>query len=147
MDEVSERELVLVVSVSCGKERDMTRGWQLFWDTKMCILEPRVFAWWNVIILFRMCCDTLCASVHAVWVGVLFTGPPRRLSGSFSPGNRNWSLLWEKIHDSLDHEECLEFQLLVFHLFRSQFVDEDEAVGKFPRDSFWNLQPVRGSTA
>ena len=36
-------------------------------------LEPRVFAWWNVIILFSMCCDTLCASVHAVWVGVLFT--------------------------------------------------------------------------
>ena len=26
IDEVGERELVLVVSVRCGKERDMTRG-------------------------------------------------------------------------------------------------------------------------
>ena len=32
--EVGERELVLVVSVRCGKERDMTRGWQtVFWRT------------------------------------------------------------------------------------------------------------------
>ena len=30
-DEVGERELLRVVSVRCGKERDMTRGWQLFW--------------------------------------------------------------------------------------------------------------------
>ena len=29
-DEMGERELVLVVSVRCGKERDMTRGCQLF---------------------------------------------------------------------------------------------------------------------
>ena len=38
--EVGERELVFVVSVRCGKERDMTRRWQLFWDTKMCNPEP-----------------------------------------------------------------------------------------------------------
>ena len=31
---MGERELVLVVSVRCGKERDMTRGWQLFWGHK-----------------------------------------------------------------------------------------------------------------
>ena len=30
ISEVGERELVPVVSVRCGKERDMTRGWQLF---------------------------------------------------------------------------------------------------------------------
>ena len=41
--EMGERELVLVASVRCGKERYMTRGWQLFLDTKMCNLEPRVF--------------------------------------------------------------------------------------------------------
>ena len=49
----------------------------------------------------------------------------------------------EKFHESSDHEECLEFQLLVFQMLRSQFVDEDEAVGRSPR----NLQPVRRSTA
>ena len=53
----------------------------------------------------------------------------------------------EKNHESSDHEECLEFQLLVFKLFQSQFVDEDEAVGKSHRDSSKNLEPVRGSTA
>ena len=40
VDEICERELVLVVSVRCGKEWVMTRGWQLFWDTKMCNPEP-----------------------------------------------------------------------------------------------------------
>ena len=30
VDKMGERELVLVVSVRCGKERDMTRGRQLF---------------------------------------------------------------------------------------------------------------------
>ena len=34
VDEVGERELVLVVSVRCGKRRDMTRGCQLFWGHK-----------------------------------------------------------------------------------------------------------------
>ena len=68
---VGERERALVVSVKCGKERDMARGWQLFWDTRMCNREPRVFEWWNVIMLFSMCCDTLCASVHAVWEGAI----------------------------------------------------------------------------
>ena len=29
-------------------------------------LHTRVFVWWNVIILFSMCCDILCSSVHAV---------------------------------------------------------------------------------
>ena len=74
---VGGRELVLVVSVRCGKEWDMTRGWQLFWDAILSVpaLEPRVFALWNVVNLFSLCCDTLCASVHAVWVGVLFTCP------------------------------------------------------------------------
>ena len=37
---VGGRELVLVVSVRCGKERDMTRGLQLFWDTNMSDPEP-----------------------------------------------------------------------------------------------------------
>ena len=45
--EMGERELVLVVSVKCGKERDMTRGCS---RTQRCAfmsfaaLEPRVFA-------------------------------------------------------------------------------------------------------
>ena len=46
-----------------------------------------------------------------------------------------------------EHEECLEFHLLVVQLFRSQFVDEDEAVCMSPCHSLQNLQPVRGSTA
>ena len=69
MGEVLERELVLVVSVRCGKEWDMTRWWQLFlahkdvqsWAFQLWSLEPLV------IILYH--------SVHAVWVGVLFTHP------------------------------------------------------------------------
>ena len=93
--EVGERELVLVVRVKCGKERDMTREWQLCWDTntcnpELCALEPRVFAWWNVIILFSVCADTLCASVHGVWVGVLFTHPVG-CREVYLPANRNLS--------------------------------------------------------
>ena len=42
--EVGERELVLVVSVRCGKERDMTRGWQNVFGTQVLKLEPRMFA-------------------------------------------------------------------------------------------------------
>ena len=38
--EVVERELVLVVSVKCDKERDMTRGWQtVLRRTQACNLE------------------------------------------------------------------------------------------------------------
>ena len=41
MDEMGERELVLVVSVRCDKERVMTRGCQIvFKDTKICNPEP-----------------------------------------------------------------------------------------------------------
>ena len=67
VSEVGERELVLVVSVRCGKERDMTRGWQPLFRTPMRAilsreaLEPRVFAWRNVIILCTVCADTPCA--------------------------------------------------------------------------------------
>ena len=65
-----ERELVLVVTVKCGKEWDMTRWWQLFYghkDVHSFDLEPRVFAWLSVIML--------CNSVRAVLVCVLFTPP------------------------------------------------------------------------
>ena len=52
VDEKGERDLVLVVSVRCGKEGDMTRGRQLFQGHKdaqssslsLATLEPRVFA-------------------------------------------------------------------------------------------------------
>ena len=72
MSEVGEREVVLVDRVKCGKEWDMTRGWQLLQDTSCAILslparELRVFAWWNVIML--------CNSARAVLVGVLFYTP------------------------------------------------------------------------
>ena len=62
MYSLHEGELVLVVR-------------NYFGTLKICNLEPRVFTWWNVIILSSMCCDTLCAPVHAVWAGVLFTHP------------------------------------------------------------------------
>ena len=62
MYSLHEGELVLVVR-------------NYFGTLKICNLEPRVFTWWTVIILFSMCCDTLCAPVHAVWAGVLFTHP------------------------------------------------------------------------
>ena len=38
VDEMGERELVLVVSVRCGKERDMTHGRQLFQGHKRCAI-------------------------------------------------------------------------------------------------------------
>ena len=45
VDEMGERELVLVVSVRCGKGRDMTRGMTIVSRTQRCAaLEPRVFA-------------------------------------------------------------------------------------------------------
>ena len=70
--ELSERELVLVVSVGCGKKCDMTRGGKFFGTQRCAIpslpaLEPRVFVWRNVI--------KLCNSVRAVFVDVLFTPP------------------------------------------------------------------------
>ena len=86
---------------SLAPEWDMTRWWQiLFWDTtacnpELCALEPRVFAWWNVIILFSVCAVTLYASVHAVWVGALVTPPVGWRE--VSPDNRNWSWNWQKI--------------------------------------------------
>ena len=67
-------ELVLVVSVRCGKKRDITREWQLFlglsdvqcWATRVRVMKcdhsVQFFLWHTVRI-----------SVHAVWVGVLFT--------------------------------------------------------------------------
>ena len=80
-------------------------------------LEPRVFAWWNVIML--------CNSVRALFVGVLFTHSVGRLEVVLTLG---------KFHQSSGLEECWEFQLLVFQWIRSQFDDDDEAVGRFPRD-------------
>ena len=59
----------------------------------------------------------------------------------------NLVLTLRKIHESSDLEECLEFQLLVFQLVRSQFDEDDEAVGKSLQNSLWNRQPARGSTA
>ena len=53
----------------------------------------------------------------------------------FSKQPKLFLTLRKNCHQSSDHEECLEFQLLVFQLFRSQFVDEDEAVGISPRDT------------
>ena len=80
------------------------------------------------------CADTLRATVHAVWVGVLFTHRVGCLevflqATETGPNSENYC------HESSDHEECLDFPLLVFQLVRSQFVDEDEAVGKSHRDS------------
>ena len=67
-------EGVLVVSVRCGKERDMTRGWQNVLGTpRLAILShacSRDEKWSDCAV---WCADTLCASVHAVWAGVLFT--------------------------------------------------------------------------
>ena len=67
VDEMGERELVLVVSVQCGMERHDT--WMTCSSrTPRCAilslpaLEPRVM---NVIMLYN--------SVRAVFVGVLFT--------------------------------------------------------------------------
>ncbi len=48
----------------------------------LAALEPRVFAWWNVIML--------CNSARAVFCGCT-VHTPRRLAGVFSPGNRNLS--------------------------------------------------------
>ena len=93
--EVGERELVLVVSVKCGKDWDMTRRWQLFQDIKMSNPEPssswntrvRVmkngvqYVLWHTVRICT-CCLSEC-SVHTL----------RRLSGSFSPVNWNWSQL------------------------------------------------------
>ena len=50
VDEMGERELVLVVSARCGKERDMTRSMTIVFGTQRCAIlslpafEPRVFA-------------------------------------------------------------------------------------------------------
>ena len=76
----------------------------------------------------RIC--TCCLSGCSVYTS-------RRLAGGFclqstemGPNSENFFF-----HESSDHEECLEFLLFGFQLFRSPFVDEDEAVGKFHRDS------------
>ena len=62
------RENLCLWSVSgAAKEWNMTRGWHLCLRTQRCAilsfaaLEPRVFAWWNVIML--------CNSVRAVYCG------------------------------------------------------------------------------
>ena len=84
-----------------------------------------------MIILFSTCCDTLCASVRAVWVvfclhfpvGCLEvflqsteTGPDSEI---FFTNRQTMKNAWNS-------------QVLVFQLFRSQCVDEDEAVGRSP---------------
>ena len=75
----------------------------------------------------------LCNSARAVFVGVLFRLFVGCLEGFLQSTETGPNS--EKNHESSDHEECLEFQLLVFQLFRSQCDDDDEAVGKFHRDS------------
>ena len=144
------RELALVVSVTCGKKRDITRGWQLFSDTNACNLEL-VRCWatrvrvmkcdhsvqcmlWDTV---RIC--TCCLSGYSVHTF-------RRLSWSLSPSSETGPKLRRHFHELSNREECLEFQLLVVQLLRSQFVDEDED-DRSPRDSLQTLQSVWGSTA
>ena len=88
MDEMRERELVLVVSVRCGKGRDTARGGQLFSGTQRCAileLEPRVFCVMKCDHPAQLCTCCVCGCpVHT----------SRRLAGRFfSPDNRNMSKL------------------------------------------------------
>ena len=99
-----------------------------------------------MIILFSMCCDTLCVHLHVLFDWV-FCSHSQSVVWQFFSSQPKLVPTLRKNHQSSDHDECLEFPLLVFQLFRSQFVDEDEAVGRSPRDSLEDLQPVRGSTA
>ena len=129
VDEMGERELSIVVSVKCGKEWDMTRGWQLFLGHKdilsFATLEPRVFAWRNVFML--------CNSVRAVFVGVLFRHSVGWLE-VFLQATETCANS-EKNHQSSGLEECWEFPLLVFHWVWSH-VDDDDAVCKVGPRSF-----------
>ena len=86
--------------------------------------------------------------MHKCVVRVDVLSTPPSVVGKFLPANRNWSYL-RKNHEWSDREEPQEFQLLVVHLFRYQFVDEDDGDegDRFLRGGFLNLQPVRGSTA
>ena len=62
-------------------------------------------------------------------MGVLFTLTVGSLE-VFLRSNEAGRNSGKNVHESSDHEECLEFQLLVFQWVRSQFVDDDEAVGE-----------------
>ena len=71
VDEMGERELVLEVSVRCGKEWDRTRRWQLFFkDTKMC--NPELCSSWATRVRVMKCDHAvqLCACCSC---GLLFT--------------------------------------------------------------------------
>ena len=98
IDEAGERELVLVVGVRCGKEWDMTRGWQTVLERPMraipscALLSHTCSREKNVIMLCSVCADTLCASVHAVWLGVLFTAPVDCREVRQSPFVRPWRM-------------------------------------------------------
>ena len=97
---MGERELVLLVSVRCGKEWDITRGWQLFWGHKdvQSLSLSQACSRDEIVIM-------LCNSVRAVFVGVLFTPPVGWLevclqatetcpnSGKNSPIVRAWGML------------------------------------------------------
>ena len=79
--EVGVRKLVLVDSVRCGTARDVTRGWQI-------ILGHR-----GVQILSRSALSHACSRerICTCCVSGCSVHTSRRLAGSLSPGNRNWS--------------------------------------------------------
>ena len=95
-------------------------------------LEPRLFPCWNVVNLFTMCCDTLCVSLHVVWVGVLFTLSVGCLE-VFLQATETCPNSEIFFTNRQTLKECREFQLLIFQWVRSQCDDDDEAV---PRCSF-----------
>ena len=95
------------------------------------------YALWHTVRICT-CCLSGC-TVHTL----------RRLTGGFSPGNRNWSQLWEKPSvDRAGRMLRIPTARLPIGLvprwwrWRSCLArDPDEVVCRFLRDSLWNLQP------
>ena len=67
-------------------------------------------------------------------MGVRFTPSAGHLEVYLPATEIGPELTKKKIHELSDREECQEFQLLVAHLIRSQFVEKDEC-DRFPYDS------------
>ena len=150
ISEVSERELVPVVSVKCGKEWDMTRGWQLFWDKKLCNPEPSSLShacspdeMWSIS---SVCVVAHCAQLCMLFEWVCCSHPPVGCLEVFLQSTET-SPNSEKFSQIVGPWRMLRIPTARLPNVRSQFDDDDEAVGRFPRDSLKNLQPLWGSTA
>ena len=74
---------------------------------------------------------THCAHLYLLFEWVFCSHSPSVVWKFFS-SKPKLVLTLRKIHKSSNLEEGWEFQLLVFHQVRSQFDDDDEAVGRFP---------------